>query len=159
MTEKRNRFGLLEFGYLFTFLILGTVGTAQAAFNVDINFGAPPVFYSEPPEVVLMPESGVYFVPGSVNVFFYNGFWWSSRSGHWFRSDRYNGSWVGVRNEVVPDRLNRVPHNYRDVYRGERRINYGQWKNHHNNVVKEAPRVAKNHDNGKAEDRESKRDR
>jgi hypothetical protein len=102
---------------------------ASAEVNVNVNLGPPPVVVSEPPEVVLVPGSSVYFVP-SVNydLFYYNGFWWSPRGDRWYRAREYNGPWRGVSRRIVPPPLVRVPRDYRRVYVRERHIPYGQWK-------------------------------
>jgi hypothetical protein len=121
-----NFFGV---SVLYTFLAIGSSGTAQAEVNFNINFGPPPVVLSAPPHVILMPRLGVYFVPDSgSDVFFYNGFWWSPRGDRWYRAKQYNGSWSVVLRNDVPRHLYSVPKNYRDVYKKERPINYGQWK-------------------------------
>ena len=113
---------------IFAFLVIGFAGTARAEVNVNINVG-PPVFVSEPPEVVYVPSMGFYFVPGiSYDVFFYNGYWWSPRGDRWYRAGRYNGSWVIVQRSYVPPLFFKMPKNYRAVYKNEHRINYGQWK-------------------------------
>ncbi|MFA5105249.1 MAG: hypothetical protein WC527_08780 [Candidatus Margulisiibacteriota bacterium] len=118
-------------GFVFVFACLSLVSAraAQAAVNVNINFGPPPIVVSEPPEVVMMPHYGIYFVPGiSYDVFFYNGYWWSPRGNSWYRARQYKGPWGVVRRNYVPGHLFKVPKNYREVYKRERRINYGQWK-------------------------------
>jgi hypothetical protein len=126
---NKRFYGLYGFIVASGLLITGLTGIAQAEVNVNINFGPPPVFASEPPEVVMMPGSGIYFVPGmSFDVFFYNGYWWSPRGDRWYRTSHYNGSWEPVERRYVPDHLVRVPKNYREVYKKERPVNYGQWK-------------------------------
>lgn len=110
-------------------LFTGFANTAQAEVNVSINFGPPPIVVSAPPEVVMMPGMGVYFVPGiSYDVFFYNGYWWSPRGDRWYRSSQYKGPWGVVQRSYVPGNLIRVPKNYRSVYKKERPIKYGEWK-------------------------------
>jgi hypothetical protein len=113
---------------VFAFLVIGFAGTALAEINVSINIG-PPVFVSEPPEVVYVPQMGFYFVPGGTyDVFFYNGFWWSRRGDHWWSARQYRGPW-GVAGSV-PGNLRGLRNDYRSVYgKTGKRINYGQWKN------------------------------
>jgi len=84
---------------------------------------------SAPSAIVIMPESGIYFVPGiSYDVFFYDGYWWSPRGDRWYRSAQYKGPWGVVHSKSVPAHLFEVPKNYRKVYEKEQHINYGQWK-------------------------------
>ncbi|MDD5456809.1 MAG: hypothetical protein PHV30_07235 [Candidatus Margulisbacteria bacterium] len=126
---KINSRGFLEFVFMFVIFFIGVSSTARAEVDVNINFGPPPIRVATPLEVVYMPQAGVYFVPElSFDVFFYNGYWWSPRGDRWYRASKYNGPWVQVRRYYVPERIVRVPRNYREIYRGERRIDYGQWK-------------------------------
>ena len=84
---------------------------------------------SEPQEVVVMPDSGVTFVPGAQNdVFFYNNYWWSQRGNQWQRSSNYNGPWESTDQRYVPAPVSRVPKYYRSVYEKQQHIPYGQWK-------------------------------
>ncbi|MCX5748759.1 MAG: hypothetical protein NTZ10_00725 [Candidatus Saganbacteria bacterium] len=126
---KKSLCGLFGFVLVFAFMVIGSMGTVQAEVNVNINIGPPPIVVSEPPQVVMMPQYGIYFVPGiSYDVFFYNGYWWSPRGNSWYRARQYNGPWGVVQRNYVPGYLFKVPKNYREVYKKERPINYGQWK-------------------------------
>ena len=126
---KKSLFAFCGFVLMLTFMVIGSASKAESEVNVNINFGPPPIVVQEPPEVVMMPQIGVYFVPGiSFDVFFYNGYWWSPRGDRWYRASQYNGPWGVVERSYVPGNLTRVPKNYRDVYKKEHRINYGQWK-------------------------------
>ncbi|HEY6838438.1 MAG TPA: hypothetical protein VI389_06825 [Geobacteraceae bacterium] len=110
-------------------LIAVAPGPATAGVNVNINIGPPPIVIPEPPEVVLVPRTGIYFVPGlEFDVFFYNGYWWSPRGDRWYRSRAYNGPWGIVERRYVPAPVVRVPRDYRVRYERERHIPYGQWK-------------------------------
>ena len=106
-------------------------GTAWARVNVDmnVNIGPPPIVVPAPPEVVLMPNFGVYFVPGlEFDVFFRDGFWWSPRGDRWYRSRDYNGPWRVMERRFVPRSVIRVPRDYRGRYGHERHIPYGEWR-------------------------------
>lgn len=124
---KKYLYGCLGFALAFAFLVIGLVGAVRAEVNVNINIG-PPVFVSEPSEVVYVPSMGFYFVPGGTyDVFFYNGYWWSRRNDRWFRASQYRGPW-GVASSV-PGNLRGLRPDYRVVYgKTGSRINYGQWK-------------------------------
>lgn len=115
------------------FLIFAVyAGIAQAELNVNINLGPPPIVVSEPPHIVMIPQTGIYYVPNvSYDVFFYNGFWWSPRGDRWYRASQYKGPWGAVEHAYVPAHLLKVPKNYRVVYKKEKFINYGQWKKQH----------------------------
>ena len=91
-----------------------------------------PVYVEEPPEMVFIPRSNVYFVPGvSVDIFFYDNRWWNRRGDRWYRARAYNGPWTAVGPRHVPRAVYRVPADYRTVYVREKRIPYGQWKKAH----------------------------
>ena len=113
-------------------LALQAVNPAAAGVNVNVNIGPPPIVVAAPPEVVLMPNYGVYFVPEvDFDVFFYNGYWWSPRGDRWYRSQAYNGPWRIVERRYVPPRVVRVPRDYRRTYVHERRVPYGEWRSRH----------------------------
>ena len=131
------------YGVFGVFVLIGTLfafgGTkeASAEVSVNINIGPPPIVVPEPPEVVMVPGSPVFFVPiPDIDVFFYNGYWWSPRGSQWYRARAYNGPWGVVNKRYVPSHVYRVPKDYRRVYEKEKHIPYGQWKkqgSHHEN--------------------------
>ena len=108
-------------------------GSAGAEVSVNINIGPPPIVVAEPPAVVMVPQTRVYFVPDPhVEVFFYDGYWWSPRGSAWYRARAYNGPWAVVAGWRVPRAVLYVPRDYRARYERERHIPYGQWKKEHN---------------------------
>jgi hypothetical protein len=101
---------------------------AEVGVSVNINLGPPPIVVSEPPEVVMVPQSRVYFVPDPhVDVFFYAGYWWSPRGTRWYRASAYNGPWVHIAPSAVPRTVIYMPRDYRTRYARERRIEYAHW--------------------------------
>lgn len=109
--------------------LFAVVPPALAEVNVNINVGPPPVVVHEPPELVVVPRTMVYFVPGvEIDLFFYRGFWWTRHGGRWYRSRAYNGPWIIVGPRHVPVEIVRLPRDYRTVYVRERRIPYGHLK-------------------------------
>ena len=123
--------------------LTGLVTTAAPVFagaNVNVNLGIPvpvvvapqPVHVEQPPEMVVIPRSNVYFAPGaSVDIFFYDNRWWNRRGDRWYRGNAYNGPWEAVGPRHVPAPVYRVPADYRTVYVHEERVPYGQWKKAH----------------------------
>lgn len=102
---------------------------AAAEVSVNINLGPPHIVVAEPPELVLVPDLQLYFVPHpEIDVFFFNGFWWSLRGKSWYRAKAYNGPWGIVKKRHVPAPLFRIPRDYRERYNHEHRIPYRQWK-------------------------------
>ena len=77
----------------------------------------------------MIPGSQVYFVPQpDIDIFFYNGYWWSPRGDRWYRARAYNGPWGIVGRRFVPAPVFGIPRNYRGIYEREHHIPYGQWK-------------------------------
>lgn len=111
---------------------------AQADVSIGINIGPPPIVVPQPPEVVLVPQTDVYFVPGvEFDVFFYGGYWWSPRGDRWYRARSYDGPWGVVAPRFVPRPVYRVPHDYRMIYEHEHHIPYKEWKHRRKHYEKE----------------------
>ena len=135
-------------------LTLGGTQGARADVRVNINLGPPPIVVAEPPGVVLIPGSQVFFVPEpEIDIFFYNGYWWSPRGPRWYRARAYNGPWVIIERRYVPGPVYRVPRNYRSVYERERPIPYGQWKKEFRHREREDRREWREEDRGHREER------
>ncbi len=108
------------------------VGAGGVDVGVNLNIGPPPVVVAEPPAMVMVPNTSVYFVPeANFDVFFCNGYWWSPRGGRWYRSRAYNGPWRHMDRRFVPRPVFGVPHDYRRIYARERHIPYGEWRGRH----------------------------
>jgi len=102
---------------------------AVADVRVNLNLGPPPIAVAQPPEVVLVPGSQVYFVPDvDYDVFYYNGYWWSPRGDRWYRARGYDGPWRVVGRRYIPAPVYRVPRDYRRMYYRERHVPYGEWR-------------------------------
>jgi len=101
--------------------VLGDVEIAEAEVNVNIHLGPPPIVAAEPPAVVMVPQSRLYFVPDPhVEIFFFNGYWWSPRGEVWYRSRAYNGPWGVIERTRVPRAVIYMPRDYRARYERER---------------------------------------
>jgi hypothetical protein len=113
------------------FGFFGGVTPGIAGMDVSVNIGIPAVVVAEPPEMVLVPNSQIYFAPSvEAELFFYRGNWYT-RSGHrWYRGRSYKGPWVVAPPRTVPGAFVRLPGNYRTVHvRGER-VPHGHLKKH-----------------------------
>ncbi|MFA5928975.1 MAG: hypothetical protein WC838_06735 [Candidatus Margulisiibacteriota bacterium] len=118
--------------FISALLVIGAAGTAQAEIDINIKIGSPPVIVAGSPALVLIPQTGIYFVPGIVqNIFFYNEYWWTLKGDRWTWAKQYIGPWEAVQRKNVPAYLFKVPKNYREIYKKERPTNYGQWKKQH----------------------------
>lgn len=105
-------------------LLLIMAGISMARVNVDVNIGLPPVFsFSEPPELVVIPNTYVYYAPGvDLDIVFYGGYWYRPYNGHWFRGSGYNGPWHRIGRHRLPRHILNLPPDYRSIYRDHPRI-------------------------------------
>lgn len=133
---------------------------AQAEVSVNINIGPPPVVVESPPEMVVVPQTMVYYAPAArVDLFFYRGFWWTRHEDRWFRSRGYNGPWRHMGPRYVPVEIVRLPHDYRSVYVREHHVPYGQLKKHWERREYDRRRHAGEWKDWKEEKRERKQER
>ncbi|MDP4126719.1 MAG: hypothetical protein Q8912_07240 [Bacillota bacterium] len=91
---KKLVFGTILLAIIF---VVPAVTMARVDVGIGISIPLPPVIAFEgPPAVVPLPDtSGVYVVPGiTVDLFFWNGFWWRPWEGRWYRSPYYDRDWV-----------------------------------------------------------------
>ncbi|HEU5394363.1 MAG TPA: hypothetical protein VFV36_06120 [Candidatus Methylomirabilis sp.] len=74
----------------------------------------PPVVAERPPYLVLIPGSEVFYAPEQpVDLFFYNGLWFTRHGGRWFYAADYTGPWTYLSPRGVPPALDRLPAEYR----------------------------------------------
>ena len=113
MTRKRRTWCLLLIGALLL-VFTGTGTQSEAEVNVNIGVNLPPYSFAAPPEVVVIPGTYVYMVPGiDVDVLFYQGYWWRPYQGHWYRSRDYRGGWRYMEPNRIPGGLRSLPQDYR----------------------------------------------
>jgi hypothetical protein len=110
---------------LLAFAFIASPHPALAEVNVSINIPLPPPFvFSAPPEVVVLPGTYVYVIPDyDQDIFFYDGWWWCTWQGHWYRSHNYNSGWSYYDN--VPHFYSSIPPSWRSDYRDHR------WRGQH----------------------------
>ena len=132
MSKRKNAGRIVCVLFALLFVVFATGTAFSSGVNVNINVGPPAVVIAEPPEVIVVPQTMVYFAPGvGVDLFFHAGYWWTPKEERWFRARSYNGPWIIVAPRAVPVEIVRVPRDYRKVYAHEHRIPYGQLKKHH----------------------------
>jgi hypothetical protein len=99
-------------------LLFGLTGSgpARAEVNVNINVGPPavvvapppPVEVEAPPEMVYLPEPGVYVAIGiPFDVFFLSSRYYYFHGGNWFWASGYRGPWTHVVYKSLPPGLRR----------------------------------------------------
>ena len=98
---------------------------------------APPQYVlPTPPAVAVLPGTYVYVVPGiTVDILFYQGYWYRPYGGHWYRAVSYNGPWVYVGPGGVPAAILHLPPSYRRLPPGYHPIthahlqaNWARWE-------------------------------
>jgi hypothetical protein len=138
---KKTICRVLKVGVLLLALFVPVgMNEAFAEIDIHINIGPPPIMVAEPPAVIMIPNSTIYFVPQvEHDIFFYDNYWWSPRGGQWYRSRAYNGSWEIIENHYVPAPVYQVPRDYRHRYEKEHHIPYGQWKKQWSDQGKKDP--------------------
>lgn len=121
-------FGIPAFFLFFAVLV---AAPAFAEMNVSLNIGVPAVVVAEPPEMILVPDTMVYFAPSvEAELFFYRGSWYTRHGRRWYRGSSYNGPWTVAPPRAVPVAFGRLPRDYRTVYVRERHVPHGQLKKH-----------------------------
>jgi hypothetical protein len=90
---------------------------AQAQIDIRISIPLPPpIVFSAPPELVVLPETDVYVAPDyDQDLYFYQGFWWRFWLGRWYRSLYYDSGWEFYHG--VPRWYGGVYPRWRDNYR------------------------------------------
>jgi len=116
----------LLLGVMFLALAISVPIPTMAGVSIQIGIPLPPpVVFPGPPEVVLLPNTGVYVAPDiAVDLFFFDGWWWRPWEGRWYRSQNYRSGWVYY--DRVPSFYGRVPPRWREDYR-EHRWNGREW--------------------------------
>ena len=75
----------------------------------------PPIVFAEEPNIVELPGTEVYVVPGvAADIYFQGGWWWRPWGGTWYRSRYYDSGWVHYRG--IPSWHLRIPGNWRTYY-------------------------------------------
>lgn len=94
---------------------LAAVPAAHAS-SVDLHVRigdappAPAFVFEDEPEVILVPSTRVYYVPGlEFDLFRYGRYWYINRGGWWYRARSYRGPFVYLEYGNVPSPIIRVP--------------------------------------------------
>jgi hypothetical protein len=85
------------------------ISQAATGFAQEMRIELPSIRFEQPPPLVVA-EPGIQVVPDqSDEIFYMDGWYWTRRGGHWFRTHDYRGQWVVAERRVVPERLYDVP--------------------------------------------------
>ncbi len=109
--------------------VSATKASAEVNLNIGINLPIAGVVVSNPPDVVVISGTYVYFIPDEdEDVFFYHGYWYRPRGHGWARSSDYGSGWVQISIGKVPEPVREIPSNFRRIPHGHDKIPYGQLK-------------------------------
>ncbi len=86
---------------------------ARGEVNINVNVGSPPMVFASPPRLVVVPESPVSYAPDvGINLFAYEGRYYSFHDGAWFFATTHRGPWIALAPERVPPPVLAVPVRY-----------------------------------------------
>jgi hypothetical protein len=89
--------------------------SAQVTGEVSVVQTPPPpaVEFKKEPEVILIPQSRVYYVPDlKYDLFRYGRYWYINNEGNWYRARSYRGPFDDVGFSRVPRSIAEVPSRY-----------------------------------------------
>jgi hypothetical protein len=108
-----------KFGAMLAIVMALSIAACLPPASVDIGLSVPlppPIVFSAPPEMVILPETEVYVAPEyDQDLFFYGGWWWRPWGGRWYRSLNYDSGWEFYHG--VPGWYGGVYPHWRDNYR------------------------------------------
>ncbi len=116
--------------------LTAAASNAGADTSVSINmrvgdpYRGPSLEFRHEPDVVLVPDSRVYYVRDyDYDIYRYGSYWYFTYDGGWYRARRYNGRYVYVGYESVPRAVVMVPVKYRKHWQEPGRGHaYGHYK-------------------------------
>jgi len=97
---------------------------AQARFHPAMVFPAPIV---APASLYLLPGGVYYQRAPDLDVFFADGFWWSTWDGGWYRAGSYEGPWELVGPAYVPSLVRFLPPQVPFLLPRARMVPWGRW--------------------------------
>jgi len=96
---------------------------AGTSVGVSINIGDPyrgaALHFRSEPDVVLVPETRVYYVRNyDYDVYRYGSYWYFIDDGRWYRARSYRGPFIHIRSASVPRSIMVVPVRYKRHWGG-----------------------------------------
>jgi len=110
---------------------------AETSVSINMRVGdpyrGPSLEFRHEPDVVLVPDTRVYYVRDyDYDIYRYGSYWYFTYDGGWYRARRYNGRYVYIGYESVPRAVVMVPVKYRKHWREPRGNAYGHYKDARN---------------------------
>jgi len=92
--------------FLLMMLAAGSV-SARTQVSINVNIGPPPpVVVAAPPQMLYLPQPGLYVAVGvPYDIFFVGGRYYYLHGDHWFWASGYGGPWVVVPHNHMPPGL------------------------------------------------------
>jgi hypothetical protein len=118
--------------------VMAVAHPASADIRVNANLSTGHVYFDTQPNVVLVPNTQVYYAPyGNYEVYRYHSHWYANRNGTWFRSSSYRGPYYQTDMDRVPQQVVSVPMDYRQQFNDRHhsgwRRSHREWDNDNNN--------------------------
>lgn len=94
------------------------VGRMAVAQDVDVRITVGPplsgAVFEQPPPVVLVPQTGVYYAPSvsEYDTYRMRDWWYINREGYWYRSRDPRGSFEPLRYDGIPREILALPEEY-----------------------------------------------
>jgi len=94
----------------------------NTAVSVTVNAAADP-------DIIVIPQTYVYYYRYlNYDCFYFQGFWWRTFNGVWFRSGIYNSGWTVISPAYVPYNVSHLPRNWRLTVANGPRIGWSETK-------------------------------
>jgi hypothetical protein len=108
---------ILSLALALALIAAGSARRSDAGVSADINLHlghpSPVVVFDREPDVVLVPNTRVYYVSGQpYDLFRYRDYWYIDDGGYWYRARNYRGPFASVSFDFVPRSIVYVPSRY-----------------------------------------------
>lgn len=82
--------------------------------QVNIGPPLPAVIFEQPPAIVAIPQSDIFYAPSvrEYDTYRAGDWWYLNREGYWYRSRSHRGPFEGIPYDRVPERLFALPGEY-----------------------------------------------
>ena len=114
--------------------VMAVAHPASAQIRVNADLGIGQIYFDTEPNMTLVPGTQVYYAPyGNYEVYRYRNRWFANRDGVWYRAAGYDGPYVQVDYDRVPQQVLAVPMTYRQQYNDGWQYDNSReyWQRHH----------------------------
>src|SRR5436305_14260894 len=90
-------------------------------------FRSPDLYWRDEPALAVVPGTNIYYVRNyDYDVYRYGRYWYYNSDNRWYRSRSYEGPWIYVGYQSVPNQFSYIPMRYRRHWRDFRDDSYYQ---------------------------------